>query len=345
MENNFFMWGERGLVATFLLDLSCFQNQSVLSDILKEIELADGKRINFEPKKMRCTIEPDYGNSGFGHPDAIIELENVDNKKIIILFEAKTGSYKESSKNSSQRANENFNSSINGQLELNYCLSLALSNFYPENHVLEEPSWILNTRYNEERCDELRKVSNPNVIEKLVKPFISSDIHSYYHIILTNEDSNPLTRSYNLPELYDKDNINRWKDFKSNFGWVNYAKLKKIAEIYFKKGKFLDTFELNSKNMSYLDDPFYASRGTFIIYAPTVDDKVLFHLSWRGETSVLRNYKDKSSQPEEICCKTSEIKKEIKIRIIPEEIKPISEIEFWYNYIRKLKELNCSIFK
>jgi len=335
-KNNFLMWGERGLVTTFLLDLSQFQNPVNLSKFLGEIELADGKRIDFQPKNMKCIIEPDFGNQGFGHPDAIIILQDNNNKKITILLEAKRVSYNKSSKNSSERINQKFNSSINGQLELNYCLTLALTSFISDNNTLEEPSWILRTNYNDEREGELRKVINPYVIEQLAKQIICSEISSYYHIILTNEDTNPLNNNFNLPELYDENNNNMWENLKSNFGWINYTKLKKFAENHFKEGKFIETFNLNSDNMGYLDHPLEASRGTMIIYAPTIKENTLLHLSWKYDTSILRNYIDESSVRIEHRCKTSEIKDKIELRLVPGEIKSYKETKFWYNQIQKL---------
>lgn len=337
MKNSFLMWGERGFVTTFLLDLSSFQTPDNISNFLNEIELVDGNRINFEPQKMRCIIEPDFGREGFGTPDAIIILENINQEKIVIIFEAKLSSYGDSSKNPSYRGTDNFNSTINGQLELNYCLTLAMSEFTLESTVLEEPSWILKTRYNVERNGILRKMKNTNIIENIVKSFAVSNIRSYYHIILTDENSNPLITNVNLPELCDENDIDKWDSFKSNFGWINYIKLKKLAENYFKDGKFLNTFELNSGNLNSLKNPLDASKGVLIIYAPAINDKVLFHFSWKDDASVLRNYKDKYSKPEKISSYAkSEILKEIKQIFVPEDYRNIEDIQFWYDYIQKL---------
>lgn len=256
MKNNFLMWGERGLVTTFLFDLSSLKNPSNFLNFLENIELADGKKINFKPQKIKCIIEPDFGNKGFGHPDALILFENTDQEKILIFFEAKLITYGQSSKN---REHENFNSSINGQLELNHRLTIALSRFSSGNRILEEPSWIEKTDYINERYTKLRILKNEKVIERMVKPMVDLKISSlnYYHIILTKDDTNPLLTEKNLPQLFDENNIDRWSDLKTNFGWINFENLKQFAEKYFEDGKFLDTLDLNSDPSRYVvvEDP------------------------------------------------------------------------------------------
>jgi len=251
MKNSFLMWGERGLVTTFLLDLSSLKNPSDFSNFLERIELADGKKINFEPQKIKCIIEPNFGNKGFGHPDAIILFENTHQEKILIFFEAKITTYSQSRKN---REEEKFNSSINGQLELNYRLTIALSEFTSGNRILKEPSWIAKTPYINERYRKLRILKDEKVIEKIVKPIVDLNIdnRNYYHIILTKDYTNPLLTENNLPQLFDKNNEDRWSDFKTNFGWINFENFKQLAEECFENGKFLDTLDLNSDLIKYV---------------------------------------------------------------------------------------------
>jgi len=256
MKNNFLMWGERGLVTTFLLDLSSLKTPSNFSNFLEIIELADGKKINFKPQKIKCIVEPDFGNKGFGHPDALILFENTDQEKILIFFEAKIKTYNQYNKN---RGEEKFNSSINGQLELNHRLTIALSKFASGNGILKEPSWIAKTDYINERYKELRILKDKKVIEKIVKPIVDLKINNrnYYHIILTNDYTNPLLTEKNLPQLFDENNKDRWSDLKTNFGWINFKNLKQFAEKYFENGEFLDTLDLNSDPLRYVivEDP------------------------------------------------------------------------------------------
>jgi hypothetical protein len=240
MENGFFMWGERGLVATFFLDLLPSQSHNNLSKFLKEIELANGNRIKFEPQKMWCIIEPNFGNRGFGQPDAIIVFENSKQEKIAILFEAKIN--KNYSQSSNSRGKKGFNSSINGQLELNYRLTNALNAYPSEEGHLKEPTRISNY-YDKTRC-----LKDKKVIDKIVKTIVAFNIdyRNYYHVILTNDETNPLISNNNLPQLFDNNNINKWNELRSNFGWINEKKLKHFAQEYLKNGKFLGTLELNS---------------------------------------------------------------------------------------------------
>lgn len=338
IENQFYMWGERGLVATFLLDL-CLQSSPIaMLRFVEEIELADGEPIEFCPRQMWCMVEPDFGNRGFGHPDAVIVLENAPQDKIVVLFEAKRGTYYAAMKS---RGEEGFNSSINGQLELNYRLTLALSVFSPKDKVLEETSWISDTRY-----ETLRKLKNPNVIEKVVKPISGLGLSSYYHVILTNDRTNPLmSGSSILPELYDEYNNNRWDDLKSRFGWINYESLRNIAENSVEDGQFLATWDINSTNIETIRNLSndMKSRGVSVIYAPEICSDDLLHFSWREESTALRRYENEFSKPIPIRkYSTSEVRDKIEKEKIPTgrgmEWKSIDNIKHWYNYIQEVKK-------
>src|SRR5208337_5054340 len=92
----------------------------------------------------------------------------------------------------SQRGGAGYNSSLNGQLELNHCLALALSAFSEDQRVLCEPEWILHSPYGSERRGRLRCLKNPVVVEELAKPFSGLAFSSYYHLVITTDSSDPL---------------------------------------------------------------------------------------------------------------------------------------------------------
>lgn len=254
MESRFLMWGERGLVATFLLDMSDNFSKEFIKDFLALIELADRKNIQFSPNSLKCVVEPDFGNKGFGHPDGLIILEDQNNKKIVIILEAKRKRYDESDGEPELRGEDGYNSSINGQLELNYCLTIALSNFKPSDQYLEEPDWILKTPYNGERRNKKKILKNNVVIKNIVEEIAYLDIKAYYHLIVSYDKENPLLKvdeNVHLPEIYSEQYPTRnvWGEFKSNFGWINYDKIETIIKHHVIKGKYIDSFDFNKDNL------------------------------------------------------------------------------------------------
>src|ERR1700693_5523645 len=129
MDSNYYMWGERGLVATFFADLHLCGNQDAFNAFL------DGIQIRY-PHFPRTTtrivsfIEPDFANTGFGHPDAVLRVET-DEDEFVFILEAKRGCYLNACKPISSRGipRSGYNSSLNGQLELDFALALALEGF------------------------------------------------------------------------------------------------------------------------------------------------------------------------------------------------------------------------
>lgn len=165
------MWGERGLVTTFLLDLmQCKDNNSSL-EFMKSVYRDDNKDLNFQNAdalSFSVLVEPDFSNKGFGHSDAVFVIKFRNGHKNIFFLDAKGNTYLKSQNNSSERDKEGYNSSINGQLELNYCLSRTLMNFGEGAEVLIAPEWMLKTGYNVERKGQLRLLKNKAVIDSVV---------------------------------------------------------------------------------------------------------------------------------------------------------------------------------
>jgi len=258
MLKNFLMWGERGLVATLLLDLVELCDEESLKDFINQIELANQRPIDFFPKSIECIVEPDFGNKAFGHPDGIIILKDEQKCKLVFLLEAKRTSYEKASKDSVSREKKGYNSSINGQLELNYRLTTALATFNKQSICLEEPDWILNTPYEQGKSETKRKkrrLQNENVLNNVVLKIGGLDIKSYYHLVITNEKDNPFMRNVNLPEIYSSTNHSRniWEEHKSNFGWINYDKINAFME-NFKQSRYLESFNFNKDNLQNSDN-------------------------------------------------------------------------------------------
>jgi hypothetical protein len=92
-DSGFFMWGERGLVATFFADLHLWDDAEAFDAFLAIVQI-DSPLFPRRASKMTCIIEPDFGNAGFGHPDAVLRVETEDNSSVIII-EAKRHLYGE----------------------------------------------------------------------------------------------------------------------------------------------------------------------------------------------------------------------------------------------------------
>lgn len=259
MESTTRMWGERGLIATFFIDLSLLDDMAEIETLLQLAGLLENGAGT--PVKFNCVVEPDFGNTGFGHPDAICSVEYADRKSIIVV-EAKRTSFANACTLSLQRGQVGINSKLNGQLELDYCLSMALSNFKNDARELVEPQWVLSTPYNEDRRGKLRSVANPNVLHELATPFGGQPIEHYRYLVITADDENPLDDSSSklLPQLFVPEmsgitmNVtDKWHEFRGQFGWLNYGRMKqfigRVQDRLPRGSLFLPTFELNEANM------------------------------------------------------------------------------------------------
>ena len=260
VNKNFYYWSERGLVTTFFLDLYQIKGFSGISEFISLIDF-NNKKIKIIKDRIisiDIVIEPSFSNKGFGKPDAVFSI-NFSDQKLVFILEAKIGTYLNSSKDKSSRGKEGFNSCLNGQLELNYCLAMALEKFKTGDRVLIEPDWILDTPYNRDRNGRLRRLQKSNVLKNIVSKFASEPMKNYYHVIVTNDNENPFltVNKDNLPELFIKKTINGelktcncWNLLrKSQFGWINYKKLLEYIKDNDDKlvfgSYFIDTYKIN----------------------------------------------------------------------------------------------------
>jgi len=263
------MWGERGLVATFFADLWRLSDLAVANEFLVRAGFPESMTKHLgDIQEFSCVIEPDFGNQGFGHPDAIIKVKYRDTAAVIIV-EAKRTTYQKACKPASFRGQPGYNSTLNGQLELDFCLAMALSKYGEGNPKLEEPKWVLTTGYNEDRRGRLRCVKNANVLRDLAMPFGGCDFKQYYYLIITTDDRNPIDTaggSDTHPMLYvpqgtgiDTRICDYWKDYRSQFGWINYRSMEAFVDAF--KGRlplgslFIPTYEMNKKNFGEGSDP------------------------------------------------------------------------------------------
>ena len=237
-DSSFFMWGERGLVASFFADLHQMGSADAFAAFLSVVDFppeADIRRL--KPGNVEYIIEPDFGNRGFGHPDAVVVVEQGDGVKVVIIIEAKRSSYEHACVSRDQRGTLGFNSKLNGQLELDYCLALALSSFESSQAVLTEPSWILSSPYQSDRKGTSRLLKNRVVLRHVVSKLCGLPLENYYYIVLTNDLRNPLdsVEETYRPELcWQIDRHGRstfedgWHRMRRQFGWLNTTTLQKV---------------------------------------------------------------------------------------------------------------------
>jgi hypothetical protein len=189
------MWGERGLVATLFMDLSAVADCARWIAFLEQIQFVHQvpSREWGQVQEVWAVVEPGFGNRGFGSPDAVFRLVLEGGRRVVVILEAKLGRYLEACSLPVMRGQNGFNSRLNGQLELNHSLTLALAEYPPAGHQLVDPEWVLQTPYVAARPrGARRRVNNPFVLQQLVNPLINEVANLFLHVIVTADQDNPL---------------------------------------------------------------------------------------------------------------------------------------------------------
>lgn len=220
-----FSWGERGLVATYFQDVAACDGMVGWNAFLDAINFPLQGRSLID---VWAVVEPDFWNKGFGHPDFVAVL-HFDREPTVssLILEAKMGSYVQASETG--RTRSGFNSSINGQIELNHRLSLALSCFGANADVLVEPEWIL-------QCEDYRKtpiadkpryLKSRIVREQVALAMAGLPLQEYYHVILTGDSDDPRSHisEARRPRIWMSTTENGWCDFQRRFLWTNWTTL------------------------------------------------------------------------------------------------------------------------
>jgi len=355
----FRMWGERGLIATFFADLhqiTQIPDMEKINDFLKTVQFPDPPTKTGEPpQELHSIIEPDFANTGFGHPDAILGVKYTEHRVVIIL-EAKRTDFKSACNKT--RGEKYYNSTLKGQLELDYCLAMALSEFKAGDSKLEEPKWVLSTRYDSDRQGKLRCLRNPNVLKDVVSMFSGEDLDldDYYYLVITTDEKNPLDVDDTslLPELFKPELSgitmtfsDCWTEYRKRFGWLNYEKMKdfieKIQDHLPLGSFFLPTYELNRGNMGRQGEyeretdnvgREHTGQGVSLIHAPQIYPNTFVHFSWLEGRCALRDYsKSETDQPGETRYASSYVEKLIQQEMTVTKRRPIHDVSFWHNLI------------
>jgi hypothetical protein len=309
------MWGERGLVATWFLDLAADQTLGRWQAFLDAIAFGGaGPGLDWQQVQTPWTVvEPDFGNRGFGHPDAVARLLLPDQRKIVLLLEAKLVSYVEACWPPILRGQPGYNSKLNGQVELNHCLALALAAYQPGNPSLIEPAWVLQTPYAAARPHGRRYLLDPTVRQQVADPL--SLAQHYLQVIVTTNDANPFADQALQPlwpQLFvAAGDGNVWDQLQPTFGWVSWQRLHDLArDAAGPNSLFLPSWNLNFPDLPQEPDvgggeeppppapagippdwpPNRPLHGVSLIYAPALNPKTFLHFSWRRNRCCLRDY-------------------------------------------------------
>ena len=180
--NELFLGGERGLVTAFFQDLASPGTLERWKSFLQLLKFPNYDLLS----NVWCVIEPDFGNKGFGHPDMAAVLDFNNAPRSALFLEAKLTTLKEASWPGVKRMDKGFNSTINGQLELNHRLTLALSIFEPDVRLaVSEPDWILDTPYIMAIPGRPRCVKKPSVLNLVARKFeavpLRAVLSRYHH--------------------------------------------------------------------------------------------------------------------------------------------------------------------
>jgi hypothetical protein len=251
-------------------------------------------------------VEPSFGSRGFGRPDAVALLEFDTRERVTVFFEAKLVTYAEASRLSRGRSTPGFNSSINGQLELNHRLGVALER-WNSPAVLQEESWILGTPYTE---NKIRVLKNRDVLDVLLTPIARLPRTSYLHGILTTDSGNPFDdpkiATY-MPEIFLPDaKGNQWATERKRFGWVGWPQVLDAWRIRDKPSWFIDTWAFFPPSRP-VDDPAISveavpsdagsswtatrpARGVSLVFASRINSRTYLHFSWNQDNCALRDY-------------------------------------------------------
>jgi len=276
-EDTILMWGERGLVTTLLFDFHRARQSRGWGQFLEAFSFVAPGFTQHEVDSVSVVVEPDFSNEGFGHPDAVMRFEFASHPPAVFILETKRLPYAKCCLPPSNRGGAGYNSKLNGQLELNHCLALALSTFAKGQKELSEPDWILHSPYGIERRGKLRCLKNPVVIEEIAYPLTGIPFRSFYHLVITPDSSDPFDSPANepfWPELYHPDfpYQNAWRQLRAQYAWASWDTLEALVSAMASRGElgegsyFLPTFEKNRRNFKVA-----AGAGTQTLSTETFD--------------------------------------------------------------------------
>jgi len=340
-----YSWGERGLVASYFHDAQAQPDLDGWNTFLEAIAFPlNGQSL----ENVWGVIEPDFGNKAFGHPDFVAMLYfKSEPKRCALLLEAKLCNFLEACK--FDRDRKGFNSSINGQLELNHRLALALERFGENDAQLAEPEWVLEIpEYTTPKPDKPRRLKSNRVLERLAKKLNEMAASQYHHVIITSDEYDPRT---NIPEqvrpiIRQSEKSCGWDSFIKRLHWTNWDTLYRKSENWEKKSfranyEFLQYESRQQCSQRDLNRPSY-SGVTLVRFSENFtaigeSTNTFLYFSWKGTSYRIRDYSG-DSRRRDIVLQNTSIKQVLSYveheRVIPQR-KDFRNFNWWHDQTKK----------
>jgi hypothetical protein len=223
-----YLWGERGLVASFFLDVSAapsFQRWEAFLELI-------GFQMPGRVTEAWSVVEPDFGNKGFGHPDCVARLGFESGAVAVLLIEAKLTTYRKASWPASKRLRKQFNSKLNGQIELNHRLALALQRYADGQDELREPGWVVESDY-------VTPNGHPRVLkDESVRRLVAARLagraaDEYHHVTITTDEVAPALEAERQPLIVVQGEAGSiplpWDRFAPRLHHCSWEKMRQLA--------------------------------------------------------------------------------------------------------------------
>lgn len=233
-------YGERGIVIGLLLDIK--DDLDLQKCVLRSIVWCEQQSDGWMDKVQDAVflIEPGFGE--FGQPDLIITCHLQDDSRRFVIVEAKATFYSASAMSNDQGMKaKGYNSSINGQLSLDYRLALALQDYDGERSI-QEPLKIFR-QYEKQLGDPKarpRRAAKPQLMSEIVEPYLRGlRLQDTFFVAMTRDvDSKPLCQAQadKLPVVLDESGRDAWAKLTSHFGLLSLEQLDK--EVLAIEGRF-----------------------------------------------------------------------------------------------------------
>ena len=226
---NLIFYGERGIVNGLVLDIR--KDLELGKVFLKTIDWFGLGETNWTENLEDITFLVEPGFSKFGQPDLVLICRLRDGSKRWLFIEVKAIPYQASAmKNSKGMSQKGFNSSINGQLSLNYRLAMALERYSGELLLEESPETF--HQYQKALSDYNkgpRRACKPEFIKGIIGPhFKGLELDKCFFVVLSKDvGPNPMEKESEdlLPLLLNGDGKNTWGELSRNFGFLSLKRL------------------------------------------------------------------------------------------------------------------------
>ena len=231
MSSNVTLYGERGIVFGLVLDIA--EHLDRVRDVLLAIDWCSSADTYWieEITDVHFIVEPSFGQ--FGQPDLLVVCSLGDQSHRILFIETKTTCYEASAKSNATGmvSKTSFNSSINGQLSLDYRFAFALSSRGEQSYWVVEPQALFEqySRCLKETAKGPRKLKKSLTLRTIVDRWLRELHLSHCFFVALTRDAglNPLKQAEDdkKPLLLDEGGRNVWQQCSKQFGFLSLEKL------------------------------------------------------------------------------------------------------------------------